>query len=64
MPSWQTFVRLAYEVADEKGAQFEGIEEGGAFISDLSRVWSENKQQIKQMTERQAKDLLYELVEP
>lgn len=63
MVSWQTFVELAFDVADEKGAQFEGITQGGTFMSDLGDVWTQNKQQYKQMTEKQAKRRLRELVE-
>lgn len=63
MVSWQTFVKIAHDVADEKGAQFAGITEGGAFISDLGDVWSQNKQQYKQMTEAQARKQLERLVE-
>jgi hypothetical protein len=63
MVTWQTFVEIAFDVADDKGAQFAGITEGGAFMSDLGDVWSNNKQQYKQMTEQQARNKLENLVE-
>lgn len=64
MVSWQTFVEIAFDVADDKGAQFAGITEGGAFMSDLGDVWSEEKQRYKQMTRQQARRELEQLVEP
>lgn len=64
MVSWQTFVEIAFDVADDKGAQFAGITEGGAFMSDLGDVWSSEKDRYIQMTESQARSELEELVEP
>lgn len=64
MVSWQTFVEIAFDVADEKGAQFAGITEGGAFMSDLGDVWSEEKDRYIQMTESQVRSELRDLVEP
>jgi hypothetical protein len=58
MVSWQTFVRLGFEVAENKGAQFSGIEQGGDFIEGLSQVWNADKERLKQMTERQAQNYL------
>ena len=63
MVSWQTLVSIAFDIAEQKGAQFDGIEEGGAFLNDLSAVWQTDKAQIKQMTEQQARDYLQDLVE-
>lgn len=64
MVSWQTFVEIAFDVADEKGAQFAGITEGGAFMSELGDLWSEEKGRYIQMTEQQVRNELQELVEP
>lgn len=64
MVSWQTFVEIAFDVADEKDAQFAGITEGGAFMSDLGDVWSQEKQRYIQMTEQQVRNELDDLVEP
>jgi hypothetical protein len=58
MVSWQRFVALAFEVAKGKGAAFDGIEQGGDFLSQLSRLWDGDKERIKQMTERQARNYL------
>lgn len=63
MVSWQTFVEIGFDVAEQKGAQFEGITEGGAFMSDLGDVWSQNKQKYKQLTEEQTRNELERLVE-
>lgn len=63
MVSYQTFTRLAFRVAEQKGAQFEGIADGGQFISDVADVWQEEKAELRQMTEQQAAARLMELVE-
>ena len=64
MVSWQTFVEIAFDVADDKGAQFAGITEGGAFMSDLGDLWSEEKEKYKQMTQQQTRRELEQVVEP
>jgi hypothetical protein len=63
MVSWQTFVRLGFDVAQAKGGKFRGIDEGGDFIEGLSVLWNQNKEQLKQRTERQARNYLEERVE-
>jgi hypothetical protein len=63
MVSWQTFVEIAFDVADDKGAQFTGIKEGGAFMSDLADLWSQEKERYIQMTEQQVRNELQDLVE-
>lgn len=63
MVSWQTFVEIAFDVAENKGAEFEGIAEGGAFMSDLGDLWSAEKERYKQMTKKHARDELQKLVE-
>lgn len=64
MVSWQTFVEIAFDVAEQKGAQFAGITEGGAFMSDLGDLWTAEKEQYKQMTKAQARNELEQMVEP
>lgn len=64
MVSWQTFVRLAFEVAESKGIRFAGIQEGGSLMQDLGDYWSENKDTIKQWTEQQARNWLRDNLEP
>jgi len=63
MVSWQTFVEIAFDVADDKGAQFAGITEGGAFMSDLGDLWSEEKEKYKQMTQQQTRRELEQVVQ-
>jgi uncharacterized membrane protein YjdF len=63
MVSWQRFVSLAFDVADDKGASFDGIQDGGDFLAGLSDVWQADKDSLKQMTERQAIEYLKERVE-
>jgi len=63
MVTWQTLVSIAFDIAQEKGAEFQNIEDGGGFLSDLSSVWEQDKDRLKQMTEQQARDYLQDLVE-
>jgi len=63
MVSWQTFVSIAFETAELKGGQFDGIEDGAGFMQDLAMVWQSDKEAYKQMTEAQARDILDDLVE-
>jgi len=63
MVTWQTFVSLAFSEAKAKGAQFEGIDDGGDFLTQLSSVWDGDKERLKQMTERQARNYLQDRVE-
>jgi len=63
MVSWQTLVGIAFDVAEDKGASFRGIEDGASFMEDLGMYWSENKDSLKQMTEKQARSHLQEVVQ-
>ena len=63
MVSYQVFTQLAFDVAKAKGASFSGIDEGGDFISQVAAVWQEDKESLKQMTERQARNYLQDRVE-
>jgi hypothetical protein len=56
-------VSIAFDIAESKGAQFENISDGGQFMSELAEVWSMNKDDIKQMTESQARSYLKKVVE-
>lgn len=62
MVSWQTLVRLAFDVAADKGATFDGIDSGGDFLTDLSKVWQADKDRLKQMTEKQVRNYLQDRV--
>lgn len=55
MVSWQQTVALAFDIAEDKGATFDGIEDGGRFMSQLSDYWAMNKADLKQMTREQAR---------
>lgn len=63
MVSWQTVVELAFDIADEKGAQFSGISDGGAFMSDLAELWSQNKDEWRSYTRQQARSELERVIE-
>lgn len=62
MVSYQTYTAIAFDIAEGKGAQFDGIQDGGEFISELAAYWNAN-QQLKQMTEKQTRNELQEVVE-
>jgi len=63
MVTWQTLVEIAFDVADGKGATFDGIDEGSDFLTDLSVYWQQNKDRLKQMTRQQARNHLDDVVE-
>jgi len=63
MVSYQTFTSIAFDVAKDKGASFDGIEDGGSFVSQLSALWNRDKDQIKQWTEDRTRQYLREKVE-
>lgn len=63
MVSWTDFVRLGFRVADGKGGEFEGIDEGAEFITALSMLWNEDKQRLRQMTEQQVVNYLQQRVQ-
>lgn len=56
-------VSVAFDIADSKGAQFDGIDDGGEFMSELADVWQQDKDEIKQMTESQARSYLRDMVQ-
>jgi hypothetical protein len=62
MVTWQTMVAIAFEIAKGKGAQFDGIDEGGDFLTQLSGVWEQDKDRLKQMTERQVRNYLQDRI--
>lgn len=63
MVSWQTMVSIAFDIAEQKGATFNGISDGGQFMTELAEVWSSDKDKIKQMTESQMRSYLLDKVE-
>jgi hypothetical protein len=64
MVSYQTMIAIAFDVAKQQGATFDGIDDGGQFIADLADVWQANKQQLKQATEQQTYRILEQIVGP
>jgi len=62
MVTWQKFVSLAFDEAKAKGATFDGIDEGGDFMEDVAAVWSSDKDRYKQMTEKQARNVISNMV--
>lgn len=62
MVSYQTFTSIAFDVADDKGATFDGIAEGGQFITQVAAVWNQRREDWLQMTEKQAERELRSIV--
>jgi len=62
MVSYQEYIAIAFSVAKEKGATFDGIDEGGDFISQAAVVWQQDKERIKQLTEKQTINYLEDKV--
>lgn len=63
MVSYQAFVSIVFETAREKGAQFDGIEDGQPVMTLVSELWNENKQKLQRMTQAEAKRYAQEEVE-
>jgi len=57
-------IAIAFDVAKQHGATFDGIDDGAEFISALSPVLQQNKQQLKQATEQQTRNILKRIVGP
>jgi len=64
MVSYQVYTSIAYDVADDKGIEFEGIDDGARYVSELAELWRQDKQDIKPMTKQQVRDYLHVRVEP
>jgi len=62
MVSWQRFVAIAFDEAKAKGASFDGIDDGGDFMEQVATVWQSDKERYKQMTERQARNAISDMV--
>ena len=63
MVSYQTFVKIAFDVAKGKDVQFDGIQDTGDFISQVGELWSSDKEKFKQMTEKQIENKMREVVQ-
>lgn len=59
MVGWQQFVGLVFEVADEKGVQFSGIEDGAEAMEVASNYWNQ-VDGIKSASEAEARKFLEE----
>lgn len=65
MVNYQLFMSIAFDVAREKGAQFEGqrSEDAQALMRLVSDLWNEDKARIKGMQKAQARGLLEDEIE-
>lgn len=55
MVSYQTWTSIAFEVANEKGAQFESIEDGGEAIEVFASIWRDRKDELSRATMTEAR---------
>lgn len=62
MVTYQTYIRIGFNVAESKGASFEGIDDGGDFISQLAELWNSETGELEQMTETQVRRYLQDRV--
>lgn len=60
MPRYSKWTSIAFDVARNKGATFEGSVPNGAedVISVAAAVWSEDRERYRAMTESQARAVL------
>lgn len=63
MVSYQEYTAIAFSIAQDKGAEFDSINDGGQFVSELAAYWNENKEELKPLTEQQTIDRLDSVVE-
>lgn len=58
MVSWQTFVSLCHEVAEERGNGAESLEDSQRVLSVASDLWRDSKQSLKSASRAEAKDFI------
>lgn len=64
MVSYQTWTDIAFEVAERKGARFEGLADGGTFVGDVvAPLWNQNKQELSTATMAEARQLAERRIE-
>ena len=64
MVSYQKFTSIAIDVAQSKGAQFNGIADGGTFVGNVvSVLWNQHKDELKGMTIQQARQFAQQHIE-
>jgi len=64
MVSYQKFTSIAFDVAKEKGAQFNGVGDGGTFVSTVvSVLWNQHGDELKGMTIQQARQFAQHHIE-
>ena len=56
MVSYQKFTSIAFEVAQSKGAQINGVGDGGTFVGNVvSVLWRQHRDDLTGMTIQQAR---------
>jgi len=64
MVSYQKFTSIAIDVAQSKGAQFNGIGDGGTFVGNVvSVLWNQHRDELKGMTIQQARQFAQQHIE-
>lgn len=58
MVSYQTWTSLCFDVAEQKGAEFENLRDGGGFISNVvAELWARHKAELQTATRAEARQL-------
>ena len=64
MVSYQKFTSIAFDVAKAKGAQFNGLGDGGTFVGNVvSVLWNQHRDELKGMTIQQARQFTQQHIE-
>ena len=64
MVSYQKFTSIAFDVAKEKGAQFNGVGDGGTFVGNVvSVLWNQHRDDLTGMTIQQARQFAQNHIE-
>ena len=64
MVSYQKFTSIAFEVAQSKGAQINGVGDGGTFVGNVvSVLWRQHRDDLTGMTIQQARQFAQNHIE-
>ena len=64
MVSYQKFTSIAFDVAKQQGAQFDGVGDGGTFVSTVvSVLWRQHRDDLTGMTIQQARQFAQNHIE-
>lgn len=61
MVSYQTMIKIGFDVAQNKG-EIDGLSDGGDLMSGLAQLWNDDKEKIAGMTQKQVRSYLQERI--